>query len=257
MSVLLLLASLSTRAEALEPVLESVDEGVGDWTNLRLVVHGSAGGGAGEISNLQTAEGDARDQIAPRVARLARAVRVDRTRAVGALLDAGDAVSDRLESNLSAWEVYEARYYASGNVQLDAAISLQSWLRPALVGMAHTPERAAAVGGASGLVVDARGQTLSCALAPEFFDASGQHLYGIADMTQFTVSLHGPVVYVRDPADPVAVRRAGEAPLFVLPDRVQDSTDLVFSAEVSQAIRSAAESSEFLLRGNVVVVVSP
>lgn len=244
-------------ALAVEPVLESLEDGAVDWTNLRLVVHASSGGTTGAMTNLEAAEGDAREELEPRFLRLARAVRVDRSRLAGELLDAADAVADRLESNLSTWEVFEARYLASGRVELDAALSLQTWLRPALVTFAHTPERPPRLGGASGVVIDARGLDLKCALAPELFDEAGGHLYGVGDMTAYQVSQHGPVVYVRDPADPAAARRAGDLPIFVKAARVQDGTDLVLGADDAAAVRAAAEASDVFLHGKVVVVTDP
>ncbi len=248
---------LLSAAFAFDPVLEQLDDGAVDWTNLRLVVHSTGGGVTGAMDNLEAAEGDAREKLEPSFQRLARAVRVDRSRVAGDLLDAGDAVADRLDSNLSLWEVFEARYLASGLVELDAALSLQHWLRPALVTFAHTAERAGAAGGASGLVVDARGLDVDCALAPEFFDAAGAHLFGVGDMTAYAASLHGPVVYVRDPADPTGARRAGETPVFVRPASVRDGTDLVFAAEMASEIVAAASISDFLLHGKVVIVVGP
>lgn len=248
---------LFAQALAVEPVLETLEDGAVDWTNFRLVVHATSHGTTGAMSNLEAAEGDARDELEPRFLRLARAVRVDRSRLAGELLDAADAVADRLESNLSTWEVFEARYLASGRVELDAALSLQTWLRPALVTFAHTPERPPRVGGATGLVIDARGLEVRCALAPEVFDEAGGHLYGVGDMTAFQVSQHGPVVYVRDPGDPAAARRAGELPVFVRASRVQDGTDLVLDAEGAAAARAAAEASDVFLHGKVVVVTGP
>ncbi len=247
---------LLSHAFAFDPVLESLEDGEVDWTNLRLIVH-AAGGNLGTATNLETAEGDARQQLEPRVQRLARAVRIDRTRLAGALLDAEDAVADRLDSNLSLWEVYEARYHGGGNVELDAALSLQAWLRPALVTFAHTPEHPPQVGGASGLILDARGLDLKCALGPELFDAAGAHLFGVGDMTAYAASQHGPVLYVADPGDPVAAKRAGATPLFMRVDHVQDGTDLVLSAGDASELRTAALTSDLLVHGNVVVVVGP
>lgn len=245
---------LLSSALAFEPVLESLEDGAVDWTNLRLVVH-AAGGKTGTMTNLETAEGDARELLEPRVLRLARAVRVDHSRLAGALLDAGDAVADRLDSNLSLWEVFEARYLSSGGVELDAALSLQAWLRPALVTFAHTPERPPIPGGASGLILDARGLDVKCALAPELVDEAGGHVFGIGDMTAYAASQHGPVLYVGDPADVVAARRAGATPLFLRAESISQGTDFVLSAASAGELRSAAETSDFLLHGKVVVVV--
>jgi hypothetical protein len=136
-------------------------------------------------------------------------------------------------------------------------LSLQRWLRPGLVTMALTHERPPVAGGVSGVVIDARGLDVACALAPEMVDEAGAHLYGIADMTPHAASQRPPVVYVRDPADPVAARRAGLTPAFVRPSRVQAGTDLVFGAEAAAALRALADSSDVFRNGTVVVVVAP
>ena len=75
---------LLSAAFAFDPVLEELDDGAVDWTNLRLVVHASGGGVTGAMDNLEAAEGDAREKLEPSFQRLARAVRVDRARLAGA-----------------------------------------------------------------------------------------------------------------------------------------------------------------------------
>ena len=60
-------------AFAFDPVLETFSEGVVDWTNFRLVVHASSSGATGAMNNVESAEGDARAQLEPRIERLARA----------------------------------------------------------------------------------------------------------------------------------------------------------------------------------------
>lgn len=242
-------------AFAFEPVLESHAEGVVDWTNFRILVSAESAGSTGAMNDIESAEGDARGKLGPKVEALARAVRIDHERTAGQLLDGADAVADRLERNLAYWEVYEARYHSGGGVVLEAAISLQKWLRPALVTFATTVERPPVLGGASGAVVDARGLDLACAVSPEFVDPTGGHLYGMVDMTAHAASQRPPVAYVRDPADPVAARRAGGTPVFLRPDSVRDGTDLVFGADASAKLRDLATASDVLRNGMVVVVV--
>lgn len=244
-------------ALAFEPVTEAVAGGVIDWTNMRLVAKSVGRARTGAITSLEALEGDARAQLQPAMTEIARAVRLDRSRMAGELLDGGDAVADRLEGNLRRWEVYEARYLTSGGVELDAALSLTAWLRPARVKMALTPEAPLVAGTVTGVVIDARGLSLEYSVSPEIFDGAGGHLYGVADMTQFASSLRGPVVYVSDPADPVAAKRVGDAPIFVRAASVQNRTDLLVEPAGASALREAAKSGTFLREGSVVVVVSP
>ena len=245
-------------AFAMEPVLELLSGGQIDWTGMRLLVSASAAGGGGSNTSIETMEAEARTRLGPRVLELARRVRVSSDTTAGDLLDAGDAVADRLDANLALWEVYEARYYTSKAVELDGALPLQPWLRPALVSLAAGKGRSSPpASGVSGLVVDARGLKVLPAIAPRLKDPSGDVLYAVQGLTEFAAAQRGPVVYVRDPADVAAAQRAGEEPLFVRAVTVADGTDLVLSAEDAQAVRDAARDAPFLLAGQVVVVVSP
>ncbi len=242
-------------AFAYDPVIEAVGDGFIDWTGMRVVAKSEGRATTGAMTNLEALEGDARAQLRPTFERVARGVRLDRDRVAAALLDGGDLVADRLDANLALWEVYEARYLASGGVELDAALSLQSWLRPALVKLAQAPEVSRPQGGASGVVIDARGTGLEPAIAPELLDETGGHLYGIVDMTAYAASVRGPVVYVSDAADPAAAKRAGTAPVFVDAMAARSGVDIVLGAEAAAALRELAASSDALSRGAVVVVV--
>ncbi len=242
-------------ALAYDPVIEAVGDGFIDWTGMRVVAKSSGRATTGAMTSLEALEGDAREQLRPTFERVARGVRIDRDRVAAALLDDGDLVADRLDANLALWEVYEARYLASGGVELDAALSLQSWLRPALVTLAQAPEVSRPQGGPSGLVIDARGTGVDPAIAPEVVDEAGGHLYGVVDMTAYAASLRGPVVYVSDAADPAAARRAGAAPSFVRAKAARSGVDIVLDAEAAAALREVGASSDALSRGAVVVVV--
>jgi hypothetical protein len=243
-------------------VLERTAEGAIDWTNMRIVASASGRSTTGAMTSLEAMEGDARDQLGPAFEALARRLTIDRSHRAGDYFigDApvgGSAVADRLSGNLVGWEVYEARYFDSGGVELEAALSLQSWLRPLVVTLAGAPEAPARSGGATGLLIDARGSELRCAVAPEVLDEGGAHVYGIADMTRYATSLRSPVVYVSDPADPVAFKRAGESPLIVRGAAGSVATDIVLSSADAARVREAAATADFLALGMVVVVVGP
>ena len=152
---------------AYEAVIEPVGGGYIDWTGMRIVAKSVGRPTTGAMTHVEALEGNARAQLGPRFAEASRNVRIDRDRLAAAIVDGGDAVADRLDANLALWEVYEARYLASGGVELDAALGLQAWLRPALVTMAGAAEVSRPQGGATGLVIDARGLDLRPAVAPE------------------------------------------------------------------------------------------
>lgn len=243
-------------ALAFDPVVERLSGGEVNWTALE--VTGAAEGAVGSGPDVSTVEGEARRRLGPLMLDLAREVRFSSTRSTGDVMDAEDATADKVNANLSQWEVYESRYFASGRVELDASIGLQSLLRPAMVAAARGKElEGPPVGATSGLVLDARGLELKPALAPRLRAVDGRSLYGIETMTGHAASLRTPVVYVTDPADPVAVRRAGEQPLFVRVLAVADGSDLVVDVTVAESILAAAADAPFLRHGQVVVVVGP
>jgi hypothetical protein len=95
------------------------------------------------------------------------------------------------------------------------------------------------------------------ALAPRIEGPGGQVLYSVQGMTELAASQRAPVVYVSDPADVAAARRAGAQPLFVRAVSVDAGTDLVLGATDSARVSDAAALAPFLLQGSVVVVVGP
>jgi hypothetical protein len=253
-----MIALLASFALAFDPVVEELSEGRVDWTSLRLLAASEGVPSSGVLVNLETLEGDARQRLGPRMLAMARKVRVTSSLTAGDLLDARDAVADRIDDNLALWEVYEVRYYTSGGVAMEAALPLQSWLRPALVKLAQGKDRTAPpTAPTTGLIVDARGLALAPALAPRLLDAAGAELYGISSVTALAASQRAPAVFVTDPADLAAARRAGAQPLFVRAVSVSDEADLVLAEGDAARLREAAAEAPFLLQGNVVVVVGP
>lgn len=247
---------LAAVAYAVEPVVEPLSEGEVDWTALRLLASAKGVPSSGLLVNLETLEGDARSRLGPRMLALAREVRVTSAMTAGDLLDGRDAVADRLDDNLRLWEVYEARYYTSGGVELEGALPLHPWLRPALVSLAKGKDRGApATDPTTGLVVDARGLDVEPAVAPRLLDAAGSELYGLGTVTVMAAGQRAPVVYVADPADAAAAKRAGAQPLFVRAVATRDGCDLVLEAGDVTRLNMAAQGASFLLQGNVVVVV--
>lgn len=246
------------RALALDPVVESLGEGSVNWTTLELLASATGKPQSGAMLNLETLEADARSRLGPTMLGLARKVRVDSKTLVGDLLEREDEIADRVDDNLSLWEVYEARYLTSGSVQIDGALPLSPLVRPALVRQAKGKERESPpTGSTSGLVVDARGLDLHPSLAPRVLGPDGSVLYGIEVITEAAASTRGPAVFVGDPADVAAVRRAGDQPVFVRAIGVVDGADVSVSAEDAAMVREKAGAAPFLLHANVVIVVGP
>lgn len=242
---------------ASEPVVEDLGGGRINWTSLELEAEivGEAAGGLGDFD---ATEGQARSRLGPRMLELARKVRLDGEETAEDVLGRRDAVADAVDGNLALWEVEEATYYASGRVGLTAALPLEKWLRPAFVARAVAREQATPSGtGPSGLVIDARGLSVKPSMAPRLVGPDGAVLYEAASMTAAAATQRSPTVWVTDPADVHAVRRAGEAPLFVRAAAVVDGYDVGVSAEDAARIAEVAAQWPILRHGAVVMVVSP
>lgn len=244
-------------AVAFDPVVEDLGGGEVDWTNLRLIAGADGESATGVLASVEAMEGNARAKLGPKMLDLCRKIRISSTQHASDLLEAGDAISDRLDDNKSIFEVFESQYFTSGSVHIEAALPIHAWLRPALTHMAVGAERPAGASGVTGLVVDARGLQVAPAVSPRIKDAAGATLYGVETMSEYAASLRPPVVYVRDAADPVAVKRAGADPLFVRAGAVADETDMILDVADGARVVEAAGLTDFLLHGNVVIVVDP
>ena len=246
----------SRPAAAFEPVIEPLSGGQIDWTRLELVAEASGRPPGGSMLSWEAMEGEARSLLGPKMLRLARDVRVDATRYARDLLEGVGRVADRLDDNLSLWESFEIRYHTSGLVEVEGALPLHAWLRPALVARAKGRDRGGpAVGAQTGLLIDMRGLGAIPAVAPVLRAESGEVIYALDGLVAPAVALRMPVVYVTDPADPVAVARAGESPVLARAIRVDNGVDPVVSAADAARILAAAASSPFLLQAQVVMVI--
>ena len=164
------------------------------------------------------------------------------------------ALADALATRVSRWVVTEARYFASGRVELDAELSLQDLLKPYTLRAAKPVPDSFVDTTHTGVLVDARGWRTQLAWAPRLLDSDGNVLYGGALWEAQAVSA-SPAVYVADPAHPAA-QRAGERP-FVASIASTQGPDLVLSDADAARFRSLMAATRVLGEGTVVVVVDP
>lgn len=243
-------------ALAAAPIQEELGEGVVDWTHLRLLCSAAGARNSGSLRNLQAVEDDGRRQLGPRFSELVRRVPIARGLTGADVLDRGDLAASRVAQDVAYWEVYEARYYGSGGVDLDAALPLGRVFRSALVAMASGKEVRASVDGPSGVVIDARGLAVRPSLAPRLYDApEGTALYGPESLLPSAATQRTPVAWVGDPADEVAAARAGKEPVFLRATGTVAGVDLVVDPASAARLRELATGSDALVQGRVVIVV--
>ncbi|TVQ90065.1 MAG: hypothetical protein EA397_14005 [Deltaproteobacteria bacterium] len=223
-----------------------------NWTTMELEASASVVG-TGVGGSQEATEQQARRRISPAMVAAVRAIPVTSAVHSSELLDRGE-LAEVLHNRIKLWAVTEARYHTSGKVHLEGRLSLSVYLRPwSLQRASHRPGTPT-VSEFSGLVVDARGSGVSFAFAPRILDDEGGELWD-GQVWRDRVLEVTPVVYVADPAHPVAAR-AGERPLVV---RAQRATgpDLILSGPDVHAVRRHVLGSPALHEGRVVVLVDP
>lgn len=222
-----------------------------DWTRLVLQVTTSAVG-RGVGATRKAVEHDARQEIEPAVYDGVRKVRVTPELTVDDLLDGG-ATGLALETRTRRWFVSEARYFASGRVELVAELSLQELLKPWTLSVARLAPASEVQPSYTGLLVDARGTGAVPAFAPRVVHG-GDVLWDGVLWDEIAV-FQTPAVWVSDPAHPAAAR-AGQQPLIV---RAVAARGAELELDTSDAVmfRTGLRDARLLGEGTVVVVVDP
>lgn len=257
---LLLLASAYAEpspSDSFPPVRERSEAGVVDWTTFRLEASASSERTVGAWKDQRIREQDALDRLEPRILALAPEVRITPDSTAGDRMAEGDELAQRLSEGLRLWKVEETRYISTGRVEMDAALDLQAWLRPALVALARAEPPPAPTGTTTGLLVDARGLGFQPCLLPRLSGPDGRVLFEAGSLSADTVRRGVPVVYVTDPADPRAFPRVGDHPLFARGASVASNGDLVLDAADAGAIAQNADFPALAAAGRVVFVVDP
>ena len=148
-------------------------------------------------------------------------------------------------------QVGAPRYFSDGGVEIDVEVPLDGKLSEALMPKGEGAAAAAAgEAGPTGLIVDARGQPLTPALAPRLLDESGGEVYGPSALAPQARGSSG-AAYARDvdSARRELKGRVGERPLVLTAVAVRGS-DVVLKGAEAQGLRGA----RFLAEGRVVIV---
>lgn len=248
-------ALLCGNALGFEPVIEEVSGGHIDWSEMRLELTVSSDHATGAWQDRRLQEQDAHDRLSSLIDDLAGRIILTPGQPAAALMTGGDAVADRLTDGLKRWGVEEARYHNSGGVALDGSLDLRAWLSPALIEQAEA-DALPIMGAVTGLLIDTRGHSLPLTIAPELATPSGELLVHAKGLSEDTARTQTPVVYVRDPADPRAAARAGEAPLMVTIDDIEKGV-MILDAASAAHLAAQPELPALVAAGRVVVVVTP
>ncbi len=257
-SVFLPLAALGAAlADGPRGVVEALPGGSIDWSRLVLTVTVQSDQRVGAWMDRRLQEQDAMDRMGPQVQALAARVRVTPDTLAADVLAGDSELSRRVADTISSWTVVETRYHEAGAVELSAELDLRRWLRPVLVSLASTGATPVGSGQATGLLIDARGLPFEPCLVPRITTASGAVLFGAQRLSAEPLASESPVVYVTDPADEAAVRRAGERPILVRAASVVRGGELVLDPEAGRRVEDSPDLAAIAAQGRVVVVVDP
>jgi len=146
------------------------------------------------------------------------------------------------------------RYFSDGGVEMDVEVPIEGKLSDLVMprgGGAEKAPPASAEEPGTGLILDARGQKISPALAPRILDESGKEIYGPGLLTADARKWNG-AAYARDvdTARKELSGRVGEKPLVVKVLRAQ-GTDAVIKDSDADALRRCQKA---LAEGRVVIV---
>ncbi|RME22236.1 MAG: hypothetical protein D6798_16340, partial [Deltaproteobacteria bacterium] len=235
-----------------DDVIEAVPGGRIDWSRLVLTVEVTSDMQVGAWKDRRIQEQDAFDRLGPIIESLAERVRITPDTLAADLLDGTGGLSRRLDQTRRDWQVVETRYHDSGAVTLVGELDLRVWLRPALASLASSAAPPPGPGDATGLVVDARALPFEPCLAPRLRTPGGEVLFGAQRLTAAAIELEAPVVYVRDPADPRVIERAGRHPILVQATSVRRGGELWVDPTAARVLEAHPDLPTIAARGRVV-----
>ncbi len=168
---------------------------------------------------------------------------------------AKDEIRGRVEGVIRGYRVTDKRYFSDQGVELDVEVPLAaiSSVVNAAEGGAEVPAlKTDGEPAHSGLVVDARGLSVTPALSPRLLDVSGKPVYSAACLSEQARKQKAPASYFPSLDSAKASKDlVGDKPLVVKATKA-DGSDLVLDAEAAKLLGS--ENNGYLAEGRVAIV---
>jgi hypothetical protein len=245
------------------PVAGVADPGAVDWGKKVVKCTGSGAG------NLRDADGNvAVARIgAEKAAKLdalrncmeaLKGVQLESGKSVGSALESDKGLTGRVEGLVRGFRVVgKPRYFSDGGVEMDVEVPLEGKLSDALLprgdGKAAAAPASDAPAVGTALVVDARGQKVTPALAPRVLDESGNEVYGPAMLSETGRKAGGGAAYAKDlaSAQKTLAARLGDKPVVVKAVKVAGSDVVISSADAASL---SGKNLGFLADAHVVIL---
>lgn len=233
-------------------ITEDVGSAVVNWSTSTVEIT-RAWSGTGVDASRKTTEHEARRHLGEGLRSGVGSVRVTTLDDVSTLSQVPD-LGSRIEQRATRWSVREARYFASGRVELVGELSLVELLAPWTLSRSVEAQDSPDVSTYTGVVIDARGTGVVPAFAPQVLSPGGKVLWD-GSLTRSASTKVSPVVYVPDPSHPAAAR-AGDQPMMV---RAGSATgaDVHLDDDSTARFRAGLRNGDLVRSGTVVVVVDP
>ncbi len=236
-------------------VTQKTDKGEINWSQKTITVTGS-----GAFSNTASNAAQAR-LMATKAAKMdaqrnlleaLKGVQVSSGAPASAVM-ATSEVRSRVEGLVKNFEVVDTKYFSDGGVDVIIRMQLDGSLAEALIPDAGSkPQKGAAAGGTTALIIDTTGLHIEPALAPKVFDESGKELFSAAVVSKEKLRENGVCAYAKSVDAAKADKRAGAKPLIVKASkRATTKTDIIVSAADAAQLANAG----YLGEGRLVIVV--
>lgn len=186
-----------------------------------------------------------------------KGIQLESGKSAGSAMQSDSAMRAKVEGVIKKFTVAKPRYYGDSSIEVDVTVPLEGALSEVLMpkGEGATTPASAPAGDAPGtsLVVDARGQKVTPALAPRVFDESGNEVYGPGTLSEAGRKAGGAAAYAKDldGAKKTAADRLGDKPLVVRAVKVSGSDVVISSADAKSL---AGKGWPFLAEAKVVIL---
>lgn len=179
-----------------------------------------------------------------------------------------DVINTKVRGVVRGYTIVDTKYMSSGDIEVTIEVPITGVLMDVVLPLNTGQNLAAdysnltrpaqpATGAYTGLIVDARGLGIRPAMAPKLLDENNEEIYGSRFVSREWAVKIGMVGYDKDISKARSNDRVADNPLVVKAIKAAgaNKADVVVSNDVAEAIRTAAQSGNFLDKCKVMFIV--
>lgn len=182
-----------------------------------------------------------------------------------------DEIRTSVEGYVRGFTVVDTRYMSDTSVEVDVEVPMAGLAdlllppgkavpvggAPGPVGYPPAGTAAPASGAATGLIINAKGLSVTPAMAPKILDEDGNEVYGSKYVDREWAVKQGMVGYAKDVPSARTNQRVAPNPLVINAVKAlgNNKADVVISNADAQMLKQRSESESFLTKCQVMVVV--